>query len=224
MKEEQTKIVIGDWLESKGLRIFDERPNRSRPQWGVFQVSNIERGKHPDLVVQGRIKCGTRDKGLSFVAVEVKPCFKHHDVLDGFDAILEYFSDYWWGAEYVIEGELVPIAAFVLATHFSPNGYLFQQECNLSWQVVKKGPWDSYPMTFTIARLLWRQKDNLIKRCQSLVSIPKIEKRTSSRIMTRPIPDVGVLVKHPNPAKKGQTLLMLSENPYHWRFDGCDTN
>lgn len=85
------------------------------------------------------------------------------------------------------------------------------------------GPWDSYPMTFTIARLLWRQKDNILKRYQHLVTIPKLEKQTSGKITIRPIPDVGILVNHPNPAKADQTLLMLSENPYHWEFESCNT-
>lgn len=221
MTEKQTKLRIGNWLVGRGFRVFDERRNRSCPEWGVFRVHDTERGKHPDLLVQGRIKCGTKDKGASFVAVEVKPCFKHHDVLDGFDAVLEYFNDYWWGTQYLVEGSPVLIAAFVLATHFSPDGYLFREEGKFDWRVVKMGPWDSYPMTFTIARLLWRQKDNILKRYQHLATIPKLEKQMSRKIAIRPIPDIGVLINHPNPAKADQTLLMLSENPYHWMFESC---
>ena len=217
-REEKSKLIIGDWLQGKGLKVFDERPNKKRPQWGVFQVRNVERGKKPDLLIQGRIRCGTKDKGGSFVAVEIKPCFKHHDILDGFDAVLEYFMDYWWGAEYLVKDTPVPIAAFVLATHFSPYGYLFREEGKFDWHIVKMGAWDAYPMTFTVARLLWRQKDNILRRSQHLITMPKIEKQVAGRVSSRSFADVGILVKHPNPAKRGQTLLMLSENPYHWEF------
>jgi hypothetical protein len=157
------------------------------------------------------------------VAVEIKPCFKHHDILDGFDAILEYFTDYLWGAEYLIEEEPVPAGAFVLATHFSPQGYLFREEGKFDYRVVKMGPWDAYPITFTIARLLWRQKENLLRRYQHLIGIPKLERRMVGSMPTRSIPDTGIVVNHPNAAKKGQTLLMLSENSYHWEFRNCSS-
>ena len=75
-------------------------------------------------------------------------------------------------------------------------------------------------MTFTIARLLWRQKDNLIKRFHSLSGIPKIERKLSKgkRIsVVRPAPEIGVLIQ--DPAYRDSVQLMLSKNPYHWRLE-----
>lgn len=50
LSEAEVKLVIGDWLAKQGIKIFDEKDNTKRPQWGVFEVRNIERGKRPDLV------------------------------------------------------------------------------------------------------------------------------------------------------------------------------
>ncbi|MGB4644459.1 MAG: hypothetical protein WBH76_01010 [Dictyoglomaceae bacterium] len=73
-------------------------------------------------------------------------------------------------------------------------------------------------MTFTISRLLWRQKDNIVKRFQALSGIPKVEKNLKGKLSGgRPIPEVGVLIL--NPTDKHEIRLMLSENPYNWRFE-----
>jgi len=73
-------------------------------------------------------------------------------------------------------------------------------------------------MTFAISRLLWRQKDNLVKKFQFLSGIPRVERSLKGKFNpARPIPEIGVLVCHPT-AKQG-VLLMLSKNPYHWRFE-----
>lgn len=48
--------------------------------------------------------------------------------LNGFDAILDYYSDYLWGAEYWINNKQIPLYAFVFATFFSERGYLFSEE------------------------------------------------------------------------------------------------
>ena len=216
--EAEVKLVIGDWLSQQGLKVFDEKKNTKRRHWSVFEVSNIERGKRPDLLVQGTVTAAQISKP-AYVAVELKRGYKHQDILDGFDAILEYFTDYIWGAEYSIEGEPVEITAFVLATLFSKEGYLFKEEGKFDPRGIVKGPWDAYPMTFTIARLLWRQKDNLLKRFHSLSGIPKIERKLSKqrKVHIRSTPEVGVLIK--NPTNKTGVRLMLSKNPYHWQFE-----
>lgn len=105
LSEAEVKLSLGDWLTELGLRVFDEKKNKNRPQWGVFQVGNINRGKRHDLVVCGNLSAAqTLRQGVS-IAVEIKCGYKHHDILDGFDAILDYFIDYLWGAEYKIDNE-----------------------------------------------------------------------------------------------------------------------
>jgi len=219
LSEAKVKLAVGDWLSKQGLRVFDERENTKRPQWDIFKIRNIERGKRPDLLAQGIITAAQISKP-AYVAIELKKGYKHHDILDGFDVILEYFTDYIWGAEYSINGKSIEITAFVLATFFSQYGYLFKEEGKFDPRGIVQGPWDAYPMTFTIARLLWRQKDNLLKRFRSLSGIPKVERRLSKQkklSTTRAIPEIGVLIQ--DPTHKGSVRLMLSENPYHWRFE-----
>ena len=218
LSEAKVKLHIGDWLTALGFQVFDERQNKDRPTWGVFEVRDVNRGKRPDLVVRGNLTAAQTLKQGVYVAIEIKPGYKHHDILDGFDAILDYFSDYLWGAEYRINNEPIQIAAFVFATFFSQQGFLFKEEGKFNPHGIVQGPWDAYPMTFTISRLLWRQKDNLVKRFQILSGIPRVERKLKDNLRPgRPIPEIGVLVQ--NPTGVQSVLLMLSENPYHWRFE-----
>jgi len=216
--EAEVKLYIGDWLTKSGFQVFDEKPNKERPQWGLFEVRNINRGKRPDLVVRGNLRAAHTLKQGVYVAIEIKRGYKHHDILNGFDAILDYFSDYLWGAEYRIDNKPIQIAAFVFATFFSKQGFLFKEEGKFEPHGIVRGPWDAYPMTFTISRLLWRQKVNLVKRFQTLTVIPKVEKKLNGRLSAgMQIPEIGILVR--KPSHKHDVLLMLSENPYHWRFE-----
>lgn len=217
LTEAEVKLSLGDWLTGLGFKVFDEEKNKDRPQGGMFEVKGISRGKTPDLVVCGNLIAAGTLKQSVYVAIEVKPGYKHHDILDGFDAILDYFSDYLWGADYWIGNKPIQISAFVFATFFSQQGFLFKAEGKFNPQDIVRGPWDAYPMTFTISRLLWRQKDNLVKRFQTLSGIPKVERKLKWRLCAgKPIPEVGVLVQHPTDK---YLCLMLSKNPYHWRFE-----
>ncbi len=219
LNEAEVKLAIGDWLARMKFKIFDENPNRDRPKWGVFTVENVGKSRKPDLVVRGKLKAANETIKNAYIAIEIKRGYKHHDILDGFDDILDYFSDYLSGAEYYINGRYIEIAAFVFATLFSIDGYLFKEENKFSPYNIVKGPWDSYPMTFTISRLLWRQKDNIVKRYRLLCGIPKIEKKLLGNLYTwRQIPEIGVIVKELHDKKS--VRLMLSKNPYHWRFLG----
>jgi len=217
LSEAEVQLSLGAWVTELGFTVSDERPNDKRPAWGVFEVRNIDRGKRPDLVIQGDLIAAQTAISAVYVAIEIKRGYKHHDIPDGFDAILDYFGDYLWGTQYLIDDEPIEIAAFVLVTLFSRKGYLFEQEGKFNPRSIVRGPWDAYPMTFTISRLLWRQKDNLVKRFQLLAGIPKAERKIKGIIAPgRQIPKIGVLVL--NPRVRSGVLLMLSRNPYHWHF------
>jgi len=218
LNEAVVKLSIGDWLTELGLQVFDEKENKERPKWGIFKVSNVSQGKRPDLIARGNISAAQKLKKATYVAIEIKCGYKHRDILDGFDAILDYFGDYLWGAEYKIDNKIIQMAAFVFATFFSKEGFLFKEEGKFDPHRIVRGPWDAHPMTFTISRLLWRQRDNLVKRFQTLSGIPKIERKLRGVFYPgRPVPEIGILVRHPT--KKDSILLMLSEHPYHWRFE-----
>jgi len=217
LSEAEVKLSLGDWLTKLCLQVFDEKENNDRPQWGVFEVGNVNRGKRPDLLVRGNLSAAQTLRQNVYVAIEIKRGYKHHDILDGFDAILDYFSDYLWGAEYKVANKTIEVAAFVFATFFSQQGFLFEGEGKFEPHGIVRGPWDAYPMTFTISRLLWRQKDNLVKRFRTLSGIPKVERKLKGTLCAgRSVPEIGVLVL--NPTDKHNVRLMLSENPYHWRF------
>ena len=118
-------------------------------------------------------------------------------------------------------GQVIEIAAFAFATLFSQQGFLFEGERKFDPRGIARGPRDAHPMTFTISPLLWRQKDNLVKRFQSLSGIPKVERNLGERkvlLVGRAIPEIGILVR--NPSDKGAVRLMLSKHPYRWRFGG----
>ncbi|MFX1535195.1 MAG: hypothetical protein ACFFDI_13305 [Promethearchaeota archaeon] len=218
LSEYKVKLSVGDWLDKLGFQIFDEKENIERPKWRKFEVRNISRSKKPDLIVRGNLKAANTLKKGIYIAIEIKRGYKHSDILNGFDAILNYYSDYLWATEYWIDDKQIPIYAFVFATFFSERGYLFSEEGKFNPKGIVKGPWDAYPMTFTISRLLWRQKDNLVKRFQALSKIPNAEKKLKITLYTgKDLPEIGVLVQ--NPKDKLDVLLMLSKNPYHWHFE-----
>lgn len=208
-------LEVASWLEARGLRVFHERRLPQDSRRGVFTVRGVERGRHPDLLVQGTLTAAGRTLLGAFVAVEVKPGNKHHHILDGFDAVLGYFLDYACGARYEVEGTQRDIAAIVLVTSFGPKGYLFQEEGKFDPKGIVRGPWDAYPMTFTIARLLWRQRDNVVKRLRETLFLPRYPKVGG----IGPLPEVGVMVN--DPRRREKVLLMISAHPYHWHL-GAD--
>ncbi len=131
--------------------------------------------------------------------------------------MLQYFTDYcFWGTEYFINKNPIHIDIFCLVTDFSPKGYLFKEEGQFNYKIVKRGGWEAYPITFTYSRLLWREKSNIERRINALFGIPGIEKKLKGK-KRKLNAQVGVLVNHPNPNKRG-ILLMTSENPYHWNL------
>lgn len=165
-------LDVADWLTASGLTVYHEREIRNCPSRDVFSVDEAERGRRPDLLVCGHLVGGGRSFPGSYVAVEVKPGNRHKDILDGFDAVLRYFTDYACGARYLIGSCAVDITAIVLVTSFGPRGHLFKEEAKFDPRGIVHGPWDAYPMTFTVARLLWRQRDNIVKRLRELLLVP----------------------------------------------------
>jgi hypothetical protein len=218
LSEAEVKLALGQWLTGLGFEVFDERPNPRGANWSTFEVLHTNRSKHPDLVVRGDLLGGRTHHPGAYVAIEIKRGYKHHDILDGFDAVLDYFTDYIWGAEYAVQQRRIGISAFAFATHFSRQGFLWEAEGKFEPHGIVKGPFDAYPTTFTLARLLWRQRDNLLRRFQQLSGLPKIERRLRPGLNPlRETPETGILVR--KPGVEGPVILMVPPAPYHWRFE-----
>lgn len=50
--------------------------------------------------------------------------------------------------------------------------------------------------------------------------IPKAETRLKGMPQSgRLVPEIRVLIQNPDDEKKESVRLMISENPYHWRFE-----
>ncbi len=100
-----------------------------------------------------------------------------------------------------------------LATPHGPRGYLFQQEGNFDPKGIVRGPWDAYPMTFAVARLLWWQRDNIVRRLRETPLSPRLP----SGLQISSLPEAGMIVSDPRASTK--VLLMLSAHPYHWHLE-----
>lgn len=216
-RDRESTVDLAGWLSRTGLCVFYERKLGDQPDGRIFSVKGTGRGRRPDLLVYGDMVAGGRCHPGCYVAVEVKPGSRHQDILDGFDAVLSYFTDFALGANYEVGGSSVDVSAIVLMTAFGPRGYLFKEEGKFDPKGIVKGPWDAYPMAFTVARLLWRQRDNITKRLRDFLLVPGSvggSGRSSHWRLGQPLPEVGIMVS--DPRMPGQVLLMLSAHPYHW--------
>jgi hypothetical protein len=63
--------------------------------------------------------------------------------------------------EYFIKKKSIQIDIFCLVTNFSPEGYLFKEEGQFNYKLVRRGGWEAYPITFTFSRLLWWEKGKM---------------------------------------------------------------
>lgn len=220
-KEAQIKLSIGDWLKGIGCKVYDEKNNPKRPDWdGTFQVENIQRGRKPDLVIGCRIADPYSMIGRQltrYIALEIKPGYKHVDLVNGFSDVIGYFTDYCWGTRYSIKGEgRIHIDAIVLATAFSHKGYLYGYEKQFGHRFIEQVSRKFYPMTFTLSRLLWSQRTDITNRLNGLVKIPGAERRIEKGLNLSNPPDVGVLIA----GDKDSPLLLISQTPYYWAING----
>jgi len=228
-KEKAVKLAVGDWLKGLGCGVYDEVRNDRRPNWdGTFQVRNIQRARKPDLVISCRMPKadnvkGRRSRGIYYVALEVKPGYKHPDIVSGFEDVLQYFSDYCWGARYSIKGKgLIRISVIALATYFSRDGFLWTAESAYGLRRVEGVSRRIHAATFSFCRLLSSQRLAICNRLLEMGSIPGAEKRIEKGLNLRELPEVGVLIGDTEAKPRHSALLMTSETPYYWPVLGLD--
>lgn len=224
-KEKQVKLEIGNWLKGYECKVYDEnRVNLKRTNWdGTFHVSNIQRGRKPDLVIHCTMRSVAGEKRIGYIALEVKTGYKHDKLVEGLFEVIQYFSDCYYGTKYAIEEhrkETVSIAVIALATNFSKKGHLYKHEKIFGRRLVAPDNKNKfYPMTFTFARLLQRYRLNILNNLREQATIPEIQKKVKTLSPYR-LPQVGVLINDPASAEEDVPMLITSEEPYYWRLSG----
>lgn len=221
--ESEVKRRVGDWLKQLGFNVYDESKKRAFSlDWdGAFKVKHVQRGRRPDLVIKCHMYAseGQHTKNV-YIALEIKPGYNHNKVFDGFGQVLNYLNDYCWGARYFIEGESgrsrsIHITAIALATNFSEQGYLFKQESKKFKPKIIEGEREFGPMTFSILKLLGKQRTRILNTLRDLTLIPISQKTFEKSLSKKSRPDVGVLVMNLGKGKPSP-VLMISEPPYYW--------
>lgn len=162
--EEQTEIILWDWLKTKRKHIKEIYFNRTNKlNWKTFTTTGIN--KKPDFII-------SFDKGfgIEYIAIEVKNATSSKSVLDS-GKILDYYENYFLGnTKYFINNIEIKINHFVVATQNSIKGFLFNtdkeiinnlEHPNDEWRKTnaKYGlePKFEYSETSRFQRILWNE-------------------------------------------------------------------
>lgn len=152
-------------------------------------------------MIEGDLYAKTERRGRTYIAVVIKIGWEHREISDDLEGILDCFVDYCKGTKYYGEGKTADVFAIVLATYYSPDGYLYRFEENLPTDFVHA--WDASPVTFTLSRAMWRMRKRELK------PLP---------LSWQP-PQVGTLAKNvrpPDSELRYDAELLLSEKPWSW--------
>jgi len=140
--------VISDWVVPYGWKVYYNKSNFE----GYPTFKSKGGGGKPDILIT---KNGYK------ILIEVKPGEKHHDILDGVDQIIRYAGEYYSGRTKYLTTHEEKIDAFVLATKYSPYGYLYSLEAQLGTvpyiALCELYGMKEKPITHTTTRFLWRQ-------------------------------------------------------------------
>lgn len=218
---EDAKLNVGRWLESLRCKIYDEEGSKLETNWDKFSVYGIRRGKSPNLLVKGILYSKSRKVGPAYIALTIKVGWEHQEIVQGFKDVLSHFKDYCWGAEYYADGELVPISAIVLATYYSPFGYIYRFEKDLPNYFVPG--WPSSPLFFTLSRVMWAIRDQIRDEIKQISKqpLPEVDKFVTQPVH-KMLPMVGILAKN---VRKPNMLpyeaeLLLSKADWSWGIVG----
>jgi len=205
--EEQSELIIWDWLKTKGEYIKEVYFNRKNELgWKTFTTSGVN--KKPDFIV-----AIDRGYGIEYIAIEIKNSKKSKDVYDACK-ILDYYENYFLKkTKYFIEKEEIIISHFAIATDKSIEGHLLRKERdffdnlndaeedddNAKYKrfMVEQGyfPRYEYYTTGVYLRLLWANWRRLKKE----LSFEKA-------------PSVGIIISEPK----------QKDNPYFFTMVYCD--
>jgi hypothetical protein len=143
------------------------------------------------------------------------------------DQTWKYIGEYYSGRiTYTINSQKTPIQAFALATRYSPFGYLYSKEADLSYlsyQFLK----ETYnmiekPITHSLTRFLWRQweKGSIFNYYEEL------RRNLTSNTVNLPLkPKIGVLLaKTQNyPLQVNNVPSLYLNSNIFWQISGNET-
>jgi len=224
--EREVKTAIGNWLRRHGCEVYDEEESTKRPRWdGIFQVENVHRKRKPDLVIGCYLTVEGKPvnrRRKDYIALEIKPGYRHKEITEGFGDILQYCADYCWGTTYRIKPRTgrprkISVSVFALATRFSSRGFLYEGEEQFGRKSIKetRSRRKFYPITFSLSRLLGSQRTVILNSIMSLTTIPGVAKRVQKGLVKwKEHPHIGVFTKRS--ANSRDVQLMTSDLPFYF--------
>jgi hypothetical protein len=192
----QSMRKLADWISEYDWEVYYNQKNKSG--YDIFRGPS----KKPDLLLK---------KNGYNVLVEVKPGTKHKQILDGYQKTIDYAGQYWTGrqTDYYRDGkdESLEIDAFVLATQYSMDGFLYQKEqrtntLDYSGYLAKKHDMDEYGITHTATRLMWREWE----KGHNVDYFRDLRRSTNTQVRMKQKPKVGCLVSKVDQETKAATL------------------
>jgi hypothetical protein len=173
---------LATWVTLYGWKVYYDQKNTDD-----YPTFNANTNSKSDILLT---------KNNYSVMVEVKPGNEHHDLLDGFDQILKYAGEYYSGRVNYKTKITKKINAFVLATKYSRNGYLYSNESKVGYIdytgfLAQEYNMTERPATHTFTRMLWRQWEKGL----AFEYYSKLRQGISKEIYSLPKkPYVGVLI------------------------------
>lgn len=121
--EEETEIILWDWLKTKSNFIEEVYFNRNNKLgWKIFKVKGIQ--EKPDLLI--KINDGY---GIKYYAIEVKSSENSKNILNASKILDIYLKNYLdKKTMYLIDDKEISLKGFLIATDKSPEGHLFKKE------------------------------------------------------------------------------------------------
>jgi len=218
--KESAELRVANWLQALGCKIYAKERDRVIRGAGRFSVRGINDGKSPDLLVEGVLYSKTRRVGRGYVAIEIRFGYEHQEIVQGFQQVLSHFADYCLGAEYYVEDKAIEVSAIVLATYYSPSGYIYRFEEGLPNNFVPK--WPSAPLVFTLSRVMWAMRDQMEQAFRQLVILTGAGRTMVRKAPLRTLPLVGILAKNVREPNRMpyEAELLLSQQDWSWGLAG----
>ena len=148
VNEENVKHLITSWLNTFDIEVYWEKKNKWN--YPIFKSDNQNK---PDLIVKKGKYC------LNSFAIEVKDAESDMNLLNASPQILKYAKS---PTNYFIDSQKIIIDGFLVATQYSIQGHLYQNEVvaiptKRQWSIDKKQtPDKEYDKTLLFIRTLWR--------------------------------------------------------------------